>query len=458
MLRYLLILLCIFHGGTCQGDDLAGRWQLSIDIPGWQVEDVRTRLEIRARGAGQWRGDSPRFASFRMLGFWRGALAAVLEPSLRRGAWISVHLESGTDGQLESKIQSAFLSALEGHCRLAAQTLECEYRREGRAFAVLRARRDAEGRTQQYADLGERIHATLRAHHHHPALIEDARWQAPLRVLARRLGKARDDLDVLAAWQGLARRWPDSHLALLRSAGDSAGAEERRLPSLEWRGDVAILKVEHWSVAPADMASRLADLFGEIQARPAGALIVDLRGNGGGNLSSMLLAAHLLGERSALGYFTTRHWWDLQTQAPTPALAHHHLPEFSGADVETLRRALADGPGVYAWVEPRAPHYRGPVQVLQDRATASANEPLLALLQRSGRATLVGQTSAGAMLSSEAFELAPGWQLRVPVADFHTADGLRLEGRGVQPDLEVASERALEQALVRARSQALAGG
>jgi len=64
---------------------------------------------------------------------------------------------------------------------------------------------------------------------------------------------------------------------------------------------------------------------------------------------------------------------------------------------------------------------------------------------------VVGEPTAGAMLSSETFELSDGWHLVVPVADYIAADGVRLEGRGVEPHVSVSAEDALRKALGLAR-------
>lgn len=446
MSRIACVILLLLPGLLTAGD-LSGRWQASIDIPSWQIADARTALDFREHADAVWIGRSPRLASFRALGFWRGLLGALARRELRRGAWLTLSVRENPAGIFESRIASAFLPHLDGQCRLHAELLDCEYRRQTRIFATLRARRSAEAGSHPDVALAERIESTLRAHYHRPAALEDAQWQAPLRLLARRMRRARDDLDVLATWQMLSQRFPDSHLALLRHPGGPAAADTDEAFSLRWQKSVAVLRVRNWSATPERSAAHLRQAFEQIEARRATALVIDLRGNGGGNLSAILLAAHLLPERSAVGYFTTRHWWSTNPRAPTPATAALRLPEFRSLDLVALQRALADGPGVYGWVEPRTPRFERPVYLLQDRRTASANEPVLALLQHTGRATLVGETSAGAMLSSEAFEVAPGWQLRVPVADFHTPAGVRLEGRGVRPDVAVTSAKALERAL-----------
>ena len=72
------------------------------------------------------------------------------------------------------------------------------------------------------------------------------------------------------------------------------------------------------------------------------------------------------------------------------------------------------------------------------------------LLQRSGRATLVGTQTAGQMLSGSFAELPDGFKLFLPVADYYTATGARVEGQGIAPDrVTTGDEDALTVAIDR---------
>ena len=46
------------------------------------------------------------------------------------------------------------------------------------------------------------------------------------------------------------------------------------------------------------------------------------------------------------------------------------------------------------------------------------------------------------MLSSDSFDVGQDWVLSLPVSDYVTAEGRRLEGRGVEPDVKVKSNDA----------------
>jgi len=82
--------------------------------------------------------------------------------------------------------------------------------------------------------------------------------------------------------------------------------------------------------------------------------------------------------------------------------------------------------------------YRGRMLVLTDHFTQSAAEVFAMAIQETGRGVVVGQHSNGGVLLGNHFKLPNGFDLHIAVADFYTAKGIRLEGRGVIPDVPVA--------------------
>ncbi|KRA62410.1 hypothetical protein ASD89_21585 [Caulobacter sp. Root656] len=81
--------------------------------------------------------------------------------------------------------------------------------------------------------------------------------------------------------------------------------------------------------------------------------------------------------------------------------------------------------------------YGGPVAVLVGPNSASAAEASAAALRHYGRAIIIGQRTAGHLLVSREFALPGGGAIQIPVADYFTLSGERLEGRGLVPDREV---------------------
>ncbi|OYU28665.1 MAG: hypothetical protein CFE41_05070 [Burkholderiales bacterium PBB2] len=240
-----------------------------------------------------------------------------------------------------------------------------------------------------------------------------------------------------------------SHYALLapqpETPAASAPASPAPLPRLSWpRPGVALLSIPSFALDAAQMLPAAQALAA---ARPE-ALIIDLRGNAGGALPA---AASLLGLLAPApvdaGVFLSRRWYGQGRDEPDAA-ALAQMPALATLDLTALSQALQTT-GVARLRIPASPAggFRGRLLVLIDGHTASTSEPVAWLLRQALGARLIGQRTAGAMLSSEALPLAGGYRLRLPVADYLTPSGQRLDGHGVQPDLPVPPEQALQIAL-----------
>jgi carboxyl-terminal processing protease len=100
-------------------------------------------------------------------------------------------------------------------------------------------------------------------------------------------------------------------------------------------------------------------------------------------------------------------------------------------------------------IDPLPPRFDGPVFVLTSGRSISAAEIAADALKSIGRAKIVGEKTPGAVLSSKLFDIPGGFHLRVPIADYYSITGVRLEGAGVTPDIAVSADQALDVALNR---------
>lgn len=103
-------------------------------------------------------------------------------------------------------------------------------------------------------------------------------------------------------------------------------------------------------------------------------------------------------------------------------------------------------------VNPRSEVHDGPLAILMDPLSASTSEILGGGLRDIGRARIVGERSAGAALPSQFERLPNGDVLQFAFANYLSASGVGLEGRGVEPDIEAPPTR---QALLSGRDNAL---
>ncbi len=151
------------------------------------------------------------------------------------------------------------------------------------------------------------------------------------------------------------------------------------------------------------------------------ALILDLRGNGGG---SGAMAEAIVGS-----FFKTKTVIGrTETRTGKPVTMAFGLVKIASPE--------ASVPG-----KPDA--YTGKVAVLVDSDSASASEATAGALQSTGRAIVVGETSCGCLLAFLGYAALPGGgELAFSEIGFSNANGERIEGRGVIPDLAVERKLA----------------
>jgi len=92
-------------------------------------------------------------------------------------------------------------------------------------------------------------------------------------------------------------------------------------------------------------------------------------------------------------------------------------------------------------VFPQLSPYSGPLVILVDGSTQSAGEMFASGLRENGRASLVGEKSAGNTLPSAIKKLPTGAIFQYGFANYETSSGKRLEGFGVTPDVTVPLSR-----------------
>jgi carboxyl-terminal processing protease len=168
-------------------------------------------------------------------------------------------------------------------------------------------------------------------------------------------------------------------------------------------------------------------------------LIIDLRNESGGNLSSLRLISYLIpGPRMTVALLSRPFLEKLGGAPEQINLAR--IPHVSG--VYTTRGILdamknnSGGVGFYT-EDVGSARYLGKVILLINKGTGSASEGFAAVLKGQRAVTLVGETTAGLLLGGERFDLPGGWQLTVPTHASWGPDGKRYIDQSVSPDVEV---------------------
>jgi hypothetical protein len=211
--------------------------------------------------------------------------------------------------------------------------------------------------------------------------------------------------------------------------------------SITWRElapSIGYLRVESFEDGP-QVVARVDRALAELSHNSA--LVIDLRGNGGGTLSiAMRLGDYLLPKSQPVGYFVSRAGLIRNHARSIEQINPASLPVFSGYYAADLNREMANKGAVMLTTGGRVEHgFRGRVVVLIDENCFSASEAFASVVKETHAATLIGRRTNGAMLSADALPLEGDWTLLLPVWDFRTPRGAEVEGKGVEPDIAVTA-------------------
>lgn len=219
-----------------------------------------------------------------------------------------------------------------------------------------------------------------------------------------------------------------------------------RHPGFEWsRLRVApdkmlgYIRIDRFDDGAADLADQAMAELGKTQG-----IVIDVRANTGGNVSALRLVEYFAEQEATAVALLSRPFLE-RLGRPVTAGDIAKAPQVSGRYTgEGVFEALQkhDGVAVFRLQDLGERRYRRPVVVLIGPVTSSAAEGFAMAMRRETRARLLGEPSAGYILSGETTEIAPGWSLTVPTAGVWNGDGEDIGDLPVTPHETVAQTRA----------------
>jgi C-terminal processing protease CtpA/Prc len=171
-------------------------------------------------------------------------------------------------------------------------------------------------------------------------------------------------------------------------------------------------------------------------------LIIDLRGNTGGGIGAIRVMSLLTPNEIPVGFAIDRRRATANIESDKLS-----FPRFSRIPASTknlwllaLRFApsmLAKKPIVLETEGLGPKSFHGRIILLVNRHTASAAEMIVAFARENKLATIIGEKTAGRLLSATSVKVGNGFRLALPTGAYHTWKGAILEGTPIEPDLAV---------------------
>jgi C-terminal processing protease CtpA/Prc len=168
-------------------------------------------------------------------------------------------------------------------------------------------------------------------------------------------------------------------------------------------------------------------------------LIIDLRGNTGGGLGALRVMSLLTPGKIPAGFALDRH--SIKPNLESEKQGFRRFSRIPASTKTLWWLALQFGPAMMA----KKPivfqseglgekPFHGRVVLLVNRHTASAAEMIVAFARENQLATIVGEKTAGRLLSATSVKVGNGFRLAMPTGAYYTWNGLVLEGTPMEPD------------------------
>ena len=205
--------------------------------------------------------------------------------------------------------------------------------------------------------------------------------------------------------------------------------------------DIGYLKVAMFpGMVGVDVATEISGAIEELGNVKG--LVIDLRGNTGGGVGALRVMSLLTPAKIPVGFAPNRKW--ASKNLDTAKLSFPRFNRIPSKKSELWTLAVQFFPSllrklpVVLQTEGLGPKpFHGKIALLVDRHTASAAEMITIFAKENGLATVVGEKTAGRLLSATSTKVGGGFRLALPTGSYRTWNGMTLEGNPIEPDLRI---------------------
>lgn len=168
-------------------------------------------------------------------------------------------------------------------------------------------------------------------------------------------------------------------------------------------------------------------------------LIIDLRGNTGGGIGALRVMSLLTPDRIPVGFALDRRRVTANLESEKQGFRRFsRIPSSTKTlwllAVQFAPAMMTKKPIVLQTEGLGKQPFHGRIVLLVDRHTASAAEMIVAFAKENKLAMIVGERTAGRLLSATSVKVGNGFRLALPTGAYYTWKGSVLEGTAIEPD------------------------
>jgi hypothetical protein len=427
------------------------RWNFQLAMVNNEFGPVNTILYLD-RDADTFTMHSSKNADKRIVGFFKATLGRAMKKLPKKGVFIQ--MKHGKIIKQDAETDSLY--GIFGIPQIGVKRFKGIQKSgeitgglydNGNAIATLKGVRVDRSFKFDYSELPQRIFDTTRKYIFDKSLLDRPEWRRFERKTRKLAVKAVDDVEMFFGIYMLAPKLPFSHFYLLLMTAQQSNdlLKESGSGNVVWKElntETAYVDINSFGGEAEEMDS----VFQQVFQHSYKDLIVDLRKNPGGGLQAGIAFGKFVSSKEInAGYFVTNKWFANPDNRQDPNF--ESLPATQAKSTIEFIEELKNSPGKNLILKPGKNVFEGKIYVLTSSTTASTCEPIVDALKRNKLATIVGEKTAGAMLSATLMQIKDNFFLFLPIADYYTADKRRLDQVGVEPDIELVADKALDHVL-----------
>lgn len=388
---------------------------------------------------------SPENADVRMFGSLKAKMGRILGKSPKKGIIIKIDAQQKGDSLFGNTNIPAF-GKLKFKGIVNKESLSGIFISEDTtSIGTLKGEISLQKRND-YKFLYPKIIETIQDNIYSKDVLKNDEWEKFKKNIENLSSRANDDIELFLGFNIFAQKLPFTHLNLFISK-DNLDAEDFSIDGTnivfeEKNNSTAYILIKNFSSSKKELSTILPKI---VENENYKNLIVDLRDNGGGGIEAAFeFAKYITDKDIEVGYFVTN---KLKYSGYQPEL-FKTLTELQPKSTKDFTNDLKTLSGVkLIFNKPENKVFKGNIYLLTNGKTASTCEPIVYALKTNKKATIIGEKTAGAMLAAFPFSIPEKYVVMLPIADFYTFDGIRLDKVGVSPDVETKSEDALNKAM-----------
>ena len=290
---------------------------------------------------------------------------------------------------------------------------------------------------KDYGKIAEAVIKTTEENIFNPRLLQSKKWNSFTKKFRQAADKIADDLEFQIGFFALIRNFDFSHYYIVKNTVLQTEIKDTSTLT-EIDENTVLLKIGTFF----EKAENIKPLLDTIKEKQYSNLIIDIRDNLGGYFEPAALVANFLTDETMIsGFFPSRKWYEEFNRFPDKKDINN-FSNINGDSIQTHSEY-----GFIISTNSSGKKYNGNVYLLVNRKTGSTAEALTIGLKEYNLAKIVGEKTIGGLLSVQQFKLGDDIVLYVPVNDFISYGGYRVDKKGIKPDIKTKKGKELEKVI-----------